>query len=1036
MKHLRSITLFIVTLILSSCLDRLPESISSNFCPGTRQEDGSCPVELRSDSWSFNTATNYSYDTNYVEITSDAATLKSVDQQHLGADFNNGTHAGTFLDSNNNLTLGNKFAESIDLRNILSDKTQFLEGYWRFENSPNNSSSNNLSSVDLGTPSYSSSSKIGTHAHIDRSGLNGVYTSNIPYSATFSVSTWIKINKDNSWRRTFVKGLDQNSSNIDWYLIENDSGKYRFSITNACYGDYVDLPKNVWTNLIITYGDGALNMYVDGELLYTKACSTPPENKGSNLNIGANLDGWSPVEAEIDEFSLWSTVLTIDDVKKIYNSQSLNNNELSSLWTPKFSNIIGYWKMDGSWRDSSTNGNNATANGDATFSEESKVGLSSGTFDGTGDYVSIPDNSDFDFTGNDFSIAGWFKADSTSTARIGIFGHSLPGYLSIFIRDAGQSNEHHLIFETRDSNSVYRGVVSTKELRDDSWHHFVAIRDNDNDKLSIYIDGELDSQSTDTRTGSFNFTSTIRLGRDSSGLNFDGLLDDMAVWNAALDSNDVTTIYERQKQQYVGHYDSPIIDLGTNGNWNSLKATTTIPFMKGLTSDNGSESSADYPSLSTDLSNQLVGYWPFNETTLNSVGGSDFKDFSPSTNHGEESGGVSPGESGIISKATFYDGVDDYVSISHSPDISFGSSTDFTISFWAKTYKTDEVYSVLLGKRLTRATERKGYQFRLENQNLIVAISDGVSAPSITSNTSISDGEWHQITATFDRDGNGSLYIDGKLDGTPIDISAVGDIDEVAADLVLGSIGFKSANYHRGKIDEVSIWRRLLDTTEIQQLYRRGANRIKYQVRSCDDASCDTESLIGPDGTAGTYFSEVHNNDIIDSNGTPTGNIKATTPKFLFSDFVTAPSINRYFQYRVYMESDDNNSACGGLNCVPELTSIELSPAGRYYAGVPTIITDSPIKYKNIKSITISESGSCQIEYQLSNDGTSWYHWDGSNWTLISSDIDRNTKEEVSINIETFSKQRGAGDLHLRAFMISDTTQSCALEEIKVQSGI
>jgi hypothetical protein len=78
-------------------------------------------------------------------------------------------------------------------------------------------------------------------------------------------------------------------------------------------------------------------------------------------------------------------------------------------------------------------------------------------------------------------------------------------------------------------------------------------------------------------------------------------------------------------------------------------------------------------------------------------------------------------------------------------------------------------------------------------------------------------------------------------------------------------------SFFSGNIDEVAIWNRTLHLEEILQLYLRGANQIKYQVRTCTNADCsDQDAFIGdgwkgPGGNYLTYFSELYNNSTVTS---------------------------------------------------------------------------------------------------------------------------------------------------------------------------
>lgn len=92
---------------------------------------------------------------------------------------------------------------------------------------------------------------------------------------------------------------------------------------------------------------------------------------------------------------------------------------------PDFANVSLLLHMDGSngsttFTDSSSNAFTVTANGNAQISTaESQFGGASGLFDGTGDYLSLADNADFDFGTGDFTIECWIKPSSGKSIASG-----------------------------------------------------------------------------------------------------------------------------------------------------------------------------------------------------------------------------------------------------------------------------------------------------------------------------------------------------------------------------------------------------------------------------------------------------------------------------------------------------------------------------------------------------------------------------------------------------------------------------------------
>ena len=108
----------------------------------------------------------------------------------------------------------------------------------------------------------------------------------------------------------------------------------------------------------------------------------------------------------------------------------------------------------------------------------------------------------------------------------------------------------------------------------------------------------------------------------------------------------------------------------------------------------------------------------------------------------------------------------------------------------------------------------------------------------------------------------------------------------------------------KGDLDEYAIWNRVLSAAEVLNLYRRGANRVRFQFRSCTSTTCaDAPAWRGPNGTNTTYFSELYNNSV---QLAQTGDALYTVPFMLFSNFTSfAIPSNRYFQYQLTLQTDN-----------------------------------------------------------------------------------------------------------------------------------
>lgn len=146
----------------------------------------------------------------------------------------------------------------------------------------------------------------------------------------------------------------------------------------------------------------------------------------------------------------------------------------------------------------------------------------SALFDGSGDYLQIADNADFDLPG-EFAYEFWlYRTGSTSGTYQAILGSNGSGSngLTFYIT---QSNGALNIFQ---SSFIISG--SAGDITNDSWHHVLLMRDSSN-LLQLFIDGDRVSSSTNNTTFTDNTAGGgTRIGYDISANGyFKGFLSDI-----------------------------------------------------------------------------------------------------------------------------------------------------------------------------------------------------------------------------------------------------------------------------------------------------------------------------------------------------------------------------------------------------------------------------------------------------------------------------------------------------------------------------
>ncbi|HRO66561.1 MAG TPA: LamG domain-containing protein, partial [Pseudobdellovibrionaceae bacterium] len=420
-------------------------------------------------------------------------------------------------------------------------------------------------------------------------------------------------------------------------------------------------------------------------------------------------------------------------------------------------------------------------------------------------------------------------------------------------------------------------------------------------------------------------------------------------------------------------------------------------------------------------------------------------DRSGSGHHLSETGGALPGQGGVLGRAVRLDGSNDSLSVA----LDLSGTNVVTISAWIKFFVKSGTPLAFEFTGNFNTVDSGGFIFLpLETSGAL----SGYATAGWRGNTGynlkgfdsslITLGEFQHFSFVFDSSEPAEkevrIFMNGK------ELTAVHTVGTLQKDntsnfanstLFIGSRN-KTSLRANAMYDDFAIWSRALSDDEILQVYRRGANRVKYQVRTCDDATCDTETWKGPDNTAASYFSELHNETAIDASGNGSGRVKATPLSLSFVDFneagFTLPK-KPYFQYRAILESDDRNFLCAGAPCLPEIDSIHLSPATPYYGGNPSIVNKSGVGYSALQSLSLRSSGSCAPRYQLSRDGTSFYYWNGSAWVSAANGFTHSSlAQDLSSHVSSFSPA-GGGSFFLKSFLPSDTTQSCALNGMELR---
>ena len=225
---------------------------------------------------------------------------------------------------------------------------------------------------------------------------------------------------------------------------------------------------------------------------------------------------------------------------------------LSSLWCRASvicaqdisTGLTGYWNLDETSgttaSDSSGSGNNGTLYGGVVFGTNSisPAQVDDGLdFDGSDDYISIPNHSSLQFT-SAITVAAWVRADSWGTSYdVDVIlrkGEGNPNNWQFAIAEGRVA----LFLDDSDSN----GIRGNTTLNTGQWYHVAATWDGS--EVRIYVDAVLDNTPASYTSTIGTDTRPVYLGGRSGTDLLDGALDDVRVYDRALTAADIQALYD------------------------------------------------------------------------------------------------------------------------------------------------------------------------------------------------------------------------------------------------------------------------------------------------------------------------------------------------------------------------------------------------------------------------------------------------------------------------------------------------------------
>ncbi|MEK7812208.1 MAG: LamG domain-containing protein, partial [Candidatus Desantisbacteria bacterium] len=356
--------------------------------------------------------------------------------------------------------------------------------------------------------------------------------------SSVTVEAWVYPTSDTGQDYKRIVCKSTNSDNGEYTLWMYTTSRGVIWYVNDWPSGYIvssGIPLNQWTHVVGVFdgslGSNRLKIYINGSLNNQgNTTHTAITNTSSDLYIGNWGGAGRPFAGKIDEVRVYNRTLTPAEVNSHYSS-GLNYVQLSTK--PTDSNLVSYWNLDegnGSYAyDAAGNGNIGTLTSGPTW-VAGKYGKAL-SFNGTSDYVSVASPAGIPSANNNYTVSAWIKPNTMGTK--GIIGWGT--WATSNACNAFRLDSTNQLINYWWGNDL---TVTCGDLTG-AWHHVVALFDGTTRK--IYVDGVL--KGSDTPTGHNAVLSNFRIGCTNSTEYFDGLIDDVRIYNSGLTARQVYDLY-------------------------------------------------------------------------------------------------------------------------------------------------------------------------------------------------------------------------------------------------------------------------------------------------------------------------------------------------------------------------------------------------------------------------------------------------------------------------------------------------------------
>lgn len=276
--------------------------------------------------------------------------------------------------------------------------------------------------------------------------------------------------------------------------------------------------------------------------------------------IRASLQAWE-CESDYDLINIYSEIVNQGDIDPETLGISEDNIDLSNTE----SDIVLYYHLndtDSSITDYSGLGHTGVYGG-VLWGEDGWLGDGLG-FEGIDDFIETTYSQDFNFTSTDeFTVSAWIYWHGVADVNDGeVIGH----YSSTYDRRGWmlQVRNNQTRFAVCSDGTIGSCVYSTDTniINKNNWYWVLGNWNGTHTKVYVNATLSTDVEAIDTVYG--NSSVDVRTARQLSQAYFDGVIDEVILWNRSLTDNEITNIYNNYTVLTGDNISSPYLTKDDN----------------------------------------------------------------------------------------------------------------------------------------------------------------------------------------------------------------------------------------------------------------------------------------------------------------------------------------------------------------------------------------------------------------------------------------------------------------------------------------